>query len=81
MNLFTTLFTGLAGFGYRNSGRLIMGALVVLVCSPLLLDGLRVEADASKVIPYEDSLALTTARIGRCLVKRTAWLSSFVTAR
>ena len=58
MNLFTTLFTGLAGFGYRNSRLLILGSLVVLLCSPLLLEGLRVEADAAKVIPYEDSFAL-----------------------
>ena len=35
------------------------GAAAMLVCAPWLLKGLRVEADASRVIPYEDPLALS----------------------
>ena len=38
---------------------MITAAAAILLCAPWLLEGLRVEADASKVIPYEDSLALT----------------------
>ena len=59
MTLLVPLSSALARFGCRNSRVMIAGAAAILLCAPWLLEGLRVEADASKVIPYEDSLALT----------------------
>ena len=58
MRVLAPLFSALAHLGCRNPRVTTAGAAALLLCAPWLLEGLRVEADASRVIPYEDALAL-----------------------
>ncbi len=48
----------LATFGCRHSRAIVAGGIGFILLAPFMLIGLEVDADASKVIPYEDPVGL-----------------------
>jgi len=47
----TRLFTAIAAAGYRHAWVILAASALFLTASPLMLRGLRVDADASRISP------------------------------
>lgn len=59
MKLLPRFLDALAVFGCRHARGIVIGSIIFILAAPFFLIGLELDADASRIIPYEDPVGQT----------------------